>query len=97
MCVPHTRVPISGLIGRERSTSERAAPTAANDVVTGTGEAECQNVEIRDRPRVLAAKRFEHWILGNSEVPVDVKVCLHERNRGIHGRLHYDARGAAAC
>jgi len=80
----------------ERSTSERAAPTTANDVVTGTGEPECQNVEIRDRPRVLAAKRFEHRILGNSEVPVDVKVCLHERNSGIHGRLHYDARGAAA-
>jgi hypothetical protein len=82
-------------IGRERSTSERVVPTPANDVVTGTGEPECQNVEIRDRPRVLAAERLQHRILGNSEVPVDVKVRLHEGDRGIHSRLHYDARGAA--
>ena len=84
-------------IGCERSTSERAVPTPANDVVTGTGEPECQNVEIRDRPHVLAAERLQHRILGNSEVPVDVKVRLHEGNRSIHSGLHYDARGAAVC
>ena len=84
-------------IGGERSTSERAVPTPPDHVVTGSGEPKRQNVEIRDRPRVVAAERLQHWILGNREVPVDVKVRLHEGDRGIHCRLHYDARGAAAC
>jgi len=62
----------------ERPAAERATPAAANDIVAGSCEAECKDIEISHRPGMVASVCLEHRILGNGEVPVDVEVCLHE-------------------
>ena len=51
------------------------------------GKTEGQDVQIGDRTRVVPMERLDHRELGGGEVPVDVEVRLHERNRGVNHSL----------
>jgi len=58
--------------------------SAANDIVSGPGKPESEDVEIGDSSCVAASMCLQHWVLRNGEVPVHVKVRLHESNGSVH-------------
>jgi hypothetical protein len=74
--------------------SKRVPSTAANDIMACTCETNCQDIEIGYSSGAIVAMRFQYRILRDGEVPVDVQVCLHQRNRRIHTNL-LSARGGA--
>ena len=64
---------------------QRFPLSATNDVVSGPGKPEREDIQISDNSGVVAAIRLQHGVLRNGEISVYVKVCLHESNGSVHG------------
>jgi hypothetical protein len=64
---------------------QRFPLSATNDVVSGTGKPEREDIQISDNSGVVTAIRLQHWVLRNGEISVYMKVCLHESNGSVHG------------
>ena len=63
----------------------QCSPSPPTDhIVASTCKSEGENVEIGDRSGGADCRLLHHGILGHGEVPVDVKVCLNQRDGDIH-------------
>jgi hypothetical protein len=58
---------------------------SSNDVLGGRWKTDRQNVDVGEGARVTIARSLDHRILDDSEVAVQVKICLHQRDARVHG------------
>jgi hypothetical protein len=67
-------------IRRPGVIAERLPSMPPNNIVTRACETKCQDIEVGHSSRVVATVRFQHRILRDGEVPVDVQICLDQRH-----------------
>ena len=67
-------------IRRPDVIAQRLPSMPTNDIVTRACETKCQDIEVGDSSGVVAPMCFQHRILRDGEVPVDVQICLDQRH-----------------
>ena len=66
-------------------TVAQCSPSPSPDhIVASTCKSEGENVEIGDGPGMVATIGLQHRVFRNREIPVHVKVRLHESDGRIH-------------